>query len=233
MNEQMNPEDAIERVLTGLGSVQAPPQIESRILDAMQRRLTAQEASMVRLPFLRTRSWALAAGVLVLALVASVAMRKRHEAEREDAVLKQEAAPHVAGAPPLALADAKPERRLPLPNPSALQNTRAVANAEVLRDLDALAISEMNAPSKPAPTLPLTHQEKLFAETMHEAGTKSLSSLRPEVRPQQFELSLPSQTGNSRHPRFAESRPLTWESDEVQTWQPQPRPWKTIKQPNR
>jgi hypothetical protein len=47
----------------------------------------------------------------------------------------------------------------------------------------------MNAPSKPAPPLPLTHQEKLLAEAAHQTGATDLSSLRPEVRDRQMELS--------------------------------------------
>ena len=189
MNKQRNPEDAIERVLTGLGAVEAPQQIESRVLEAMQRRAAAQEGSMVRSPFLPARSWAMAAGVVILTLVASMAVRKRDEAKREVAVLKHQSAPQVVAAPPLELAEARPERRLRSVGASALQDRKGAAKSEPLSDLDALAISEMNAPSRPAPPLPLTHQEQLLAETMHQAGPTDLSSLRPEVRAKQMELS--------------------------------------------
>ncbi len=66
---------------------------------------------------------------------------------------------------------------------------RSEAKPEALSAEDALAVSEMNAPSKPAPPLPLTHQEKLLAEAVHQAGPKELSSLSPEVRARQMELS--------------------------------------------
>jgi hypothetical protein len=47
----------------------------------------------------------------------------------------------------------------------------------------------MNAPSRPAPPLPLTRQELLLAEAVHQAGPEELSSLSPEVRARQMELS--------------------------------------------
>jgi hypothetical protein len=54
---------------------------------------------------------------------------------------------------------------------------------------DALALSEMLAPSRPAPPLPLTHQEELLAEVVNRGGPEELSSLRPDIRARQMELS--------------------------------------------
>ena len=56
-------------------------------------------------------------------------------------------------------------------------------------DQEALAVSEMLAPSKPAPPLPLTHQEKLLAQVVHQGQPEELATLRPEVRAKQMEIS--------------------------------------------
>jgi hypothetical protein len=65
----------------------------------------------------------------------------------------------------------------------------AAPHAHPLSDEDALALSEMLAPSKPAPPLPLTSQEKLLAVVVHHGEPEELASLRPEVRARQMELS--------------------------------------------
>jgi hypothetical protein len=63
------------------------------------------------------------------------------------------------------------------------------ATPEPLSSEDALALSEMLAPSKPAPPLPLTHQERLLAEAVNRGGPEELSSLRPDVRAREMGLS--------------------------------------------
>ncbi len=47
----------------------------------------------------------------------------------------------------------------------------------------------MLAPSKPAPPLPLTRQEKMLADVVHRGEPEELASLSPEVRARQMELS--------------------------------------------
>jgi len=47
----------------------------------------------------------------------------------------------------------------------------------------------MLAPSKPAPPLPLTRQEKMLAEVVHRGEPEELASLSPEFRAKEMELS--------------------------------------------
>jgi hypothetical protein len=186
-NEQMKADAAIDRVLTGLAGVEAPTEMEQRVLKEVQRRATEQQGSrFVSLStFIRWQPWAVAACVVVLSVAASVAIRKRHEPRHEEAVLNQHKSPNVAASPQIELAEARPLQSAFSPS---LHRKNAAAS-EALSDEEALAISEMNAPSKPAPPLPLTHQEKLLAEAVHQDSPIDLSSLRPEVRAKQMELS--------------------------------------------
>lgn len=56
-------------------------------------------------------------------------------------------------------------------------------------DYDALAVSEMLASSKPAPPLPLTHQERLLAQVVHKGEPEALATLQPDVRAKEMEIS--------------------------------------------
>jgi hypothetical protein len=186
-NEQMSSDAAIDRVLTGLAGVEAPHEIEQRVLKAVQRRAAEQQGP--RFAALSTlihwQPWAVAACVVVLSFAASMAVRKRHEPRHDDAVLNQHTLPNVAAVPPSEVAKARQRQ----PAYSASSYRKNTAKPEAISDEEALAISEMLAPSKPAPPLPLTHQEKLLAEAVHQAGPTDLSSLRSEIRDRQMELS--------------------------------------------
>lgn len=186
-NEQMSPDAAIDRVLTGLAGVEAPPQMEQRVLRAVRRRAAPQE--LPRYATLSTltpwQPWAIAACVVVLSFAASLAVLKRHEPRHEDSVLNQHTLPSTTAAPPSEVAKARPRQ----PAYAASTHRKNTVEPEAISDEEALAISEMNAPSKPAPPLPLTHQERLLAEAAHQAGPADLSGLRPEVRDRQMELS--------------------------------------------
>ena len=186
-NEQMNPDAAIERVLNGLAGVEAAPALEQRVLSAVQQRAVERQEprSAAFSTLIHWQRWPIAACVIVLSFVASVTVRKRHEPRHEDAVSKPHALPDATAAPPIEVAATQARQPVITPSPRRKDD----AKPEVLSQEEALAISEMNAPSKPAPPLPLTHQEKLLAEAVHQASPTELSSLRPEVRARQMELS--------------------------------------------
>jgi hypothetical protein len=188
---QMNPDAAIDRVLMGLASVEAPRGIEQRVLSAVQLHAAERKTPgfVMLFFFASSRPWAIAACVVVLSVAASVAVHKRHELKHEDAGLLQHTTPSVQLPPPIGIAEAQsanaPRHNVPSTSPRRGNAERP----EDINDLDALAVAEMNAPSKPAPPLPLTHQEELLAGVVHQDSPIDLSSLRPEVRAKQMELS--------------------------------------------
>ncbi len=189
-----NPEEAIERVLSGLREVEVPQGMERRVIEAVQARALERRGWSVA-GLLGARPWTVAvAGVVMVALVAAVALHRKSPARHEVAGL----IPH----PSLIAPDRAPDRApdAPVTSPQSLgpsgesavmarRRDTGVAMPEPLSAEDALALSEMLAPSKPAPPLPLTHQERLLAEAVHQAAPEELSSLRPEVRAREMELS--------------------------------------------
>lgn len=184
-----HPEEAIERVLAGLREAEAPQGMERRILQAAQAQAVERKSWTVA-AWLGARPWAVAAaGVVMLSLAASFAGHGRGRNRIEVASVK----PNImstAVAPAARLEEVHTEGR-PKRERGALsrRSNAGEAKPEPLSAEDALAVSEMNAPSKPAPPLPLTRQEKLLAEAVHQAGPEELASLRPEVRDRQMELS--------------------------------------------
>jgi len=181
---EINSDEAIDRLLTGLRNAEPPQGMERRVLEAAQARVAERNGWMDAV-LVRSRPWAVAAvGVVILSLAASNALHKRGRIERTS-VKTPIASRALTQAAQLEEAPAvgRPRREeVSLPRPSE-------AKPEVLSAEDALAVSEMNAPSRPAPPLPLTRQEELLAEAVHQAGPEELSSLRAEVRARQMELS--------------------------------------------
>jgi len=181
---EINSDEAIDRLLTGLRNAEPPQGMERRVLEAAQARVAERNGWMDAV-LVRSRPWAVAAvGVVILSLAASNALHKKGRIEGTS-VKTPIASRAVIQAAQLEEAPAagRPRRgEVSLPR----QNE---AKAEVLSAEDALAVSEMNAPSRPAPPLPLTRQEELLAEAVHQAGPEELSSLRAEVRARQMELS--------------------------------------------
>ena len=187
----MSSSNAIDRVLAGLAGVEAPRGIEQRVLSAVQLHAAERKAPrfvMLSL-FANSRPRAIAACVVVLSVAASVAVRKPHELKHEDAGLIQHTSRSAQLPPSVDIAEAQPENG---PRHNVLSTSPRRENAEKpedINDLDALAVAEMDAPSKPAPPLPLTHQEELLAGAVHQDSPIDLSSLSPEVRAKQMELS--------------------------------------------
>jgi hypothetical protein len=185
-----NPEDAIEQVLTALRDVETPQGMERRIFEAAQARTLERKGPTVA-ALLGARPWAVAvAGVVLLSLAASIALHRKNPGLRESAGVIPQPALGAPGRASEALVTSseglRPRDGIPVVHPQS--HTRGAA-PKPLSDEDALALSEMLAPSKPAPPLPLTHQERLLAEAVSRGGPEELSSLRPDVRDREMELS--------------------------------------------
>ena len=187
------PDEAIESVFGALRDADAPAGMEARILGNLEGRAAGRA-------HFRWRKWLLSpavsiAGIVALASALAVVFFL-HPIRRPDALLvrQPESAVPIAGVAsnpsvsfnPLAIE----AQRSAHPSTEALrpQSTYTVPQAEPLSDEDALAVSEMLAPSKPAPPLPLTHQEQLFAEVVHKDAPEQIADLKPEARERQMEI---------------------------------------------
>jgi hypothetical protein len=198
-------EGAIDKVLTGLRAAEAPAGMEARILRsleahslearALEARASARTESGWRSSLYaliaRPTSTAFIAGSMALAslLLMALFVRSNPRHEEKPAGSQPSAAP-IASASPAALGAIRHD---PLTRSVRVRLADPVRQPEPISDPvseeDALALSEMLAPSKPAPPLPLTHQEQLLAEVVHHGEPEELDQLKPEVREKQVEIS--------------------------------------------
>jgi hypothetical protein len=194
-----NSEEAIERVLAGLRDAEAPEGMERRILAGLEGRAAARSgwrvASMwLAMPPGRFTARGLAcgvalAGVVVLAL-AIPAMRR---AGRVPEHSKIDGA-HVKAVPmtPSVIATGDGKRSSPVPGVGSsvrlgtmtkVTEAESVSAGDSAADSDdSVAMSEMQAPSFPAPPMPLTEQERLLLRIARKVDPVEMAMLDPKVR---------------------------------------------------
>jgi hypothetical protein len=181
-----NPEKEIERVLAGLRDAEVPVGMEQRIVNAVRDRA---QVGAVRgwLPvWMDARRVGWGAGVMVM--FAAVAM---FYTMRRAPVLPQRHLVAVGRMPVAsskgAIEDARRGAldgmgRRPVQERLGASRLARRARAQVIRDGDAVALSEMRAASHPAPPLPLTEQEKLLLRIVHKGDPVELAMLDPMQR---------------------------------------------------
>ena len=177
-------EEIIHQALTGLRDIQAPAGMEDRVLQALQDRASSASVWRWWKPVERTaRSWAwgvAAAGVAVAFL--SLAVLSAHR--RGHGTLELNRQPVLVTAQPATVQTAVPEQ---VAAPHAIPVKLAAVRKETqktqpLSEEDAIALSEMRAPSHPAPEMPLTEQEKLMLRIVRGGDPVELAELDPQVR---------------------------------------------------
>lgn len=181
-----NPDEAIDRLLIGLRDVEPPLGMGQRILEAAEVR-TVEHPGWMSAVLMGARPWAVAfAGVVVLSLVTSLAVHRKDHGRIELIGVKPRISPTVVV--PVAQIEKSHTGNQPRREKVSLSRP-SEAKLEPLSAEGELALSETNAPSRPAPPLPLTHQEQLLADAVDQVGPEKLSSLRPELRAREMELS--------------------------------------------
>jgi hypothetical protein len=167
-----NPDEAIDRVMQGLREAKAPEGMEQRILRAMQQRTAEPRMRAVH-------PWLWSFGVASIAAVALIAVWV-HRAPRQQidqiavkrTILTHSVTNNVAVQTPqsVGLTSRSKVKR-------AEKSNSASASSE-----DGLAMSEMMAPSQPAPSAPLTEQERLLLRIVHKGDPQELAMLGPVKR---------------------------------------------------
>jgi hypothetical protein len=192
-------EDAIERVLAGLRDVEAPAGMERRILEGLEGGVLPVEARSdwrrfvpvwVTMPVgSRARKTLVCgvalAGVVVVAFGISAIWRiGRVRVQSKIGVVSVEPVsrtPAVATTSDSASSSVRSSRRFEMP--------ANVPGAEAVRaddsDKDAVAVSEMQAASFPAPPMPLTEQERLLLRLVHKVDPVEMAMLDPKFRAMQ------------------------------------------------
>lgn len=190
-----NSEQAIERLLSGLNGVEAPPDMERRILGKLQDHASASPIQARQHPL---QSWlpscfaehtraiaiATACGMAAL-LVVLITPAIRHTSQTTaPAIPSAQSAPAAVQPSPTEmtaaaarLAPAHVARRAVVHHPN--RTTPASAEGD-------LAEIEMRAPSTPAPPMPLTDQEKLLLRLVHANDPVELALLDGKAWAAQF-----------------------------------------------
>jgi hypothetical protein len=169
-----NSDQDLKRILNALRDTEPPSAMQQRVLAAVAQR----EAAPSR-PFLWSFA-ALAATVGIAAILAIHPMPRGTHSAREikappEASVSQVAATANAPQPLVPHASAKaPAGNIPA------QTTRRPH--QLLCDCDPTALAEANAPSMPAPELPLTEQEKLLRRIARHPDPVEVAELTPAAR---------------------------------------------------
>jgi len=143
----------IDQVLTALRNTTPPTGMESRILKAVEQRTASLPSQLPA----RTWTWAFGAAALITALALTAIHLHRNPPSDPVSTASTN---HATPTPPLQAASVT-NRHLPKPSPSPQPN-KITRRSAPLCDCDPLALAESNAPSLPAPEMPLTAQEKLL-----------------------------------------------------------------------
>jgi hypothetical protein len=202
-----NSEDAIEKVLAGLRSPEAPVGMERRILEALQDQASARSRSgwrrlrpiwlaMPARPLAgRPLTWGVAlAGVFAVAIAIPAIHRLGRGSGRQSArslaqlparspsrsETNQVSARSAAGLSPEGVAKSTPHAlSRPGMRPAKQANVRRATDVQ---GGESVAVEEMLASSHPAPPMPLTEQERLLLRIVHRGDPVELAMLDPMRR---------------------------------------------------
>jgi len=182
------PEEIIQQALTGLRDTQAPAGMEDRVLQALQDRASSASVWRWWRPLERSsRSWAWGAAVAGVAIMfLSLAVLSTHRRGHDTVASSRQ--PVLVTAQPMTIQTTVAKHTstphaMPVKLVAARKETQ---QAETLSEEDALALSEMRAPSHPAPEMPLTEQERLMLRIVHGGDPVELAELDPQVRAAQY-----------------------------------------------
>jgi len=200
-----NSEEAIERVLAGLRDSEAPAGMERRILEALEDQASARSRSGWRwlrpmwlvAPAHPVAMGSLACGVALAAIFAvALAVPAIRRLGYSPAQSKMNLAP-AGTLPPATSETVAKSAQLSSPGSSVRSMRKMNAGEETnartagavhnsdrdgIGDGDSVAVSEMLAPSHPAPPMPLTEQERLLLRIAHRGDPVQVAMLDPRMR---------------------------------------------------
>lgn len=173
-------DQAIEKVLAGLRDAEAPAGMERRILETVQSHASARSRwdwLTTFTPWIAARPMAYAAALAgaVMLVLAIPAIHQRREASIPSAKVTPSAP--LPPPPSATVADStEPQRPAMIARSPRRPKPRRL---ELVDTQESLAVREMNAPSRPAPPLPLTDQEKLLVRFVRTSTPEQLAAIDP------------------------------------------------------
>jgi hypothetical protein len=173
-------DQAIEKVLAGLRDAEAPGGMERRILETVQNHSSAHS----RWSWLTTAPHRVAvkpmayaatlAGIVALALVVPALRQRRHAPTQAAKIISSEP---LASTPSTIVAEnSEPQSSATISRPLRRPKPKRL---DLVDTQESLAMREMNAPSRPAPPLPLTQQEKLLVRFVRTRTPEQLAANDP------------------------------------------------------
>ena len=184
-------EEIIDQVLSGLRDTQAPAGMEDRVLQAIQDRASSASfwsrwrvsapLALIRPMATRPWTWGIAtAGVVAVSVSLATLSSHRHDHKIVDSSKQPVLVKPQTATVQTATAEYAPtSHAMPIKRVAARKETQKV---QPLSEEDALALSEMRAPSHPAPEMPLTDQERLMLRIVRGGDPVELAELDPQVR---------------------------------------------------
>jgi hypothetical protein len=192
-----NSEEAIEKVLRGLGDADAPAGIERRILDGLEEREAARSGSGWRwmLPV-----WLVAprrsgvvgvfvcgaalAGIFVAGLAVPGLRRLGHAPVQVGRNSASVGSPALADSEAAAKSADRASLRSSVRSPEKIKSEeeRSAESAAAVVDGDSAALDDMHAASRPAPPMALTEQERLLLRLVHKDAPVELAMLDSKMR---------------------------------------------------
>jgi hypothetical protein len=188
-------EEAIRKVLAGVRGCDVPPEMEHRILKALQHQASTGSRSgrhwsrpiwLVNLgaPIISRH---LLLGVVVTGMLAvALTSPLLHRSHRVTDAASQfnKVPPARVGPPPLATPSLVASS---VPAPPTASDFRSVKKKQghaigLVPHNDSLALRELHAASRPAPPLPLTQEEKMLLRLKHTIGPQQLPMFSSEER---------------------------------------------------
>jgi hypothetical protein len=173
-----NSDELVDRLLAAMRDAEAPEGMKRRVATRLQNH---SQATPVRRDWLRVMpSWAWGACVASV-IFSMVTVRMNHSKNSTEAPTTVKPAAIVATdavkAEDSAVTAARPHETILRVTARSTKEEPIVTSVE-----DSLAVSEMMAPSQPAPEVPLTEQERLLLQVVRRGDPEELAMLEPEKR---------------------------------------------------
>lgn len=174
----INSEETIGKVLAGLRGAEASPDLERRILAAIEERTSTHPAATPRWV------WSAAtAGMVAACLFFAITATYRHEHPSTQARHSAVSADSLSANRPEK--DTQIASLLPHKPIAPARTAAPKRKANTISADEAMLLREMRAPSHPAPVAPVTQEEKLLLRTVRTGDPQLIAMLNPEERARQ------------------------------------------------
>ncbi len=181
----------IDRVLQALRDVETPANLESRVMDALAQRAAVQHQPSWYRFFAGSPIWLRTAAALAGLCVAGFLIVIVTRTPQPPRMASGER-PRRASTPPIPLLASQAPAGFPAPHSPSIsartadRNHRHTPRPTSTPAVVDLATAEANAPSLPAPPLPLTRQERLLLRFARRSRTEEYALLTPEFRAREY-----------------------------------------------